>query len=109
MVHSWGVFVDDASTSKYTQFLHHQVERGNVLDWNFLRDQGLEHAFLQSFQNDGLTGPQWERLFRMREPVYDELVRELFATFWFDAAEARTHVGSTTIYFRLGVSLERVL
>ena len=43
-----------------------------------------------------------QRLFRMREPVYDELVRELFATFRFEAAEARGDVGRTRIYFRLG-------
>ena len=41
----------------------------------------------------------------MREPVYDELVRELFATFRFDAAEAQDDVGHTRIYFRLGGEL----
>ena len=99
---SFGVFDDDASTSKYNQLLHHQVDSGAVIDWNFLRDQGLEQAFLQSFQTDDFTGPQWERLFRIREPVYEELVRELLATFHFNLAEARNDVGGTTIYFRHG-------
>jgi hypothetical protein len=70
-----------------------------------MRDQGLEQAFFQSFQTDDLTGPKWKRLFRIQEPVYDELVRELFATFHFNLVEARNDVGGTTIYFRLGVSL----
>lgn len=77
-----------------------------MIDWDFLRAQGLENAFLQRFQTDAFTGPQWERLFRVREPVYNELVREFFATFHFDLAEARTDMGGTTIYFRLGVSLK---
>ena len=45
-------------------------------------------------QTDGFTGPQWERLFRMRETVYSELVREFFVTFRFDLAEARTDMGA---------------
>ena len=64
-----------------------------MIDWEFLRSQGLEAAFLGRIQTDGFTGPQWERLFRMRETVYSELVREFFATFHFDQAEARTDMG----------------
>ena len=99
---SWSMFDDDASTAKYAELLYHQIDSGAVIDWNFLRDQGLEQAFLQSFQTDAFTGPQWERLFRVREPVYNELVREFFATVRFDLAEARNDVGGTTIDFRLG-------
>ena len=76
-----------------------------MIDWDFLRAQGLENAFLERFQTDAFTVPQWERLFREREPVYSELVREFFATFHFDLAEARTDMGGTTIYFMMGVSL----
>ena len=101
---SWGVFNDTASTSKYTQLLSHKVEGGSIIDWNFLRQQGLEQTFRQSFQTDEFTGTRWENLFRMQEPVYEELVREFFATFHFDTAEARTDVGRTTVHFRLGVS-----
>ena len=88
-VHQWSVFQDDASRARYAQLLDQTVERGSVIDWTFLRDHELEQGFIQSFSTDGFTGPQWERLFRMREPVYDELVRELFATFRFDAAEVQ--------------------
>ena len=80
-----------------------------MIDWDFLRAQGLENAFLERFQMDAFTGPQWERLFRIREPVYSELVREFFATFHFDLVEARTDMGGTTIYFRLGGELRTCL
>ena len=103
-VHSWSQFNEDAATIKYVQLLDQPVERGSIIDWSFLRDHDLEEGFVQSFRTDGFTGPQWERLFRMSEPVYDELVRELFATFRFEAAEAQGDVGHTRIYFRLGAS-----
>lgn len=70
-----------------------------------MRSQGLEGDFLRRIQTDAFMGPQWERLFRMRETVYSELVREFFATFRFDLAEARTDMGGTTIYFRFGGEL----
>ena len=80
-VHRWSVFTENAAAVMYAQLLDQQVERGTVLDWSFLRDNDLEQGFLQSFRTDGFTGPQWEQLFRMREPVYDELVRELLLPF----------------------------
>ena len=101
-VHSWGIFTEDATAVKYTQLLGQHVEHGTVIDWSFLQENGLEQGFVNSFSTDGFTGPQWDRLFRIREPVYDELVREFFASFRFDAAEAREDVGRTMIYFRLG-------
>ena len=101
-VHRWTMFTENAAAIKYAQLQDQPVERGSVIDWSFLRDNELEQAFIQSYSTDGFTGPQWDRLFRMREPVYDELVRELFATFRFDAAEAREDMGHTMIYFRLG-------
>ena len=87
---------------RYAQLQLQQVERGSVIDWEFLAEQDLAEGFVHSFRTDAFTGPQWEQLFRMSEPVYDELVRELFATFRFEAAEAQGDVGRTRIYFRLG-------
>ena len=78
------------------------MERGSINDWSFLRDQDLEAEFIQNFQTDAFTGPQWEQLFRICEPVHEELVRELYATFHFEAAEAQGEVGRTRIHFRLG-------
>ena len=93
MVHSWSEFDNDAATTKYAELVYHHIDAGAVIDWEFLRSQGLEGDFLGRIQTDGFTGPQWERLFRMRETVYSELVREFFVTFRIDLAEARTDMG----------------
>lgn len=102
LVHSWGVFDNVATTTKYAELCNHHIDSGAVIDWEFMRSEGLEAAFLGRIHTDGFAGPQWERLFRIRDTVYSELVREFFATFHFDQAEARTDMGGTTIYFRLG-------
>jgi hypothetical protein len=101
LVHSWSEFDTVGATTKYAELCNHHIDAGAVVDWEFLRSQGLEAAFLERIHTDGFAGPQWERLFRIREMVYSELVREFFATFHFDQAEARTDMGGTTIYFRL--------
>ena len=87
---------------RYAQLQLQTVERGSVIDWEFLGEQDLAEGFVHSFRTDAFTGPQWERLFRMSEPVYDELVRELFATYRFDAVAAQGDMGRTMIRFRLG-------
>lgn len=66
LVHSWSEFDNDASTTKYAELLYHHNDAGAVIDWDFLRSQGLEGDFLGRIHNDAFTGPQWERLFRMR-------------------------------------------
>lgn len=48
-------------------------------------------------------------MFRIQDPVNDELVREFMATFHYETGEARSNIGATTLYFRLGVSLVIVL
>ena len=102
-VHSWSQFESAATAMRYAQLQLQMVERGSVIDWEFLGEQDLAEGFVHSFRTDAFTGPQWERLFRMSEPVYDELVRELFATYRFDAVAAQGDVGRTRIHFRLGV------
>ena len=103
LVHSWGLFDSDASTAKYIELTNHHIDAGAVIDWELLRTHDLEADFLGRINTDGFAGPQWERMFRMREVVYSELVREFFATFHFDQAEARSDMGGNTIHFRLGV------
>ena len=105
LVHSWSEFDDVGTNTKYAELCNHHIDAGAVVDWDFLRASGLEAAFLGRIRTDGFAGPQWERLFRLRETVYSELVREFFATFRFDQAEARTDMGGTTVYFRLGGEL----
>ena len=87
------MFDNVAATTKYAELCNHNIDAGAVIDWEFLRANRLENGFLDAIQTDEFTGPQWERLFRMRETVYSELVREFFATFHFDQAEARTDMG----------------
>nr|GEX55290.1 hypothetical protein [Tanacetum cinerariifolium] len=38
---------------------------------------------------DPFSGPQWGNLFRVNEPIYRELARELFASFEFEASACR--------------------
>lgn len=47
MVHSWSVFENDASTTKYAELLYHHIDARAVIDWDFLRAQGLENDFLE--------------------------------------------------------------
>ena len=56
-VHSWGIFPEDVAAAKYAQLLGQHVERGSVIDWGFLQENGLEQGFMNSFSTDGFTGP----------------------------------------------------
>ena len=57
LVHSWSEFDNDAATTKYAELVYHHIDVGAVIDWEFLRSQGLEGAFLGRIQTDGFTGP----------------------------------------------------
>nr|GEW15353.1 zinc finger, CCHC-type [Tanacetum cinerariifolium] len=61
----------------------------DVIDWDFLANQGLAHSFLNSINTDLFSGPQWMNLFQIIEPVYRELVREFFSLFEFDSSPCR--------------------
>ena len=45
-VHSWSQFAEGAIAMKYAQLQLQTVERGSVIDWEFLRDQDLEADFI---------------------------------------------------------------
>ena len=79
-VQSWGLFVSDQANACYAQLLNQTIDHGAIMDWEFLEENNPFDEFIESFQTDEFTGPRWERLFRIYEPVYDELVREFFAT-----------------------------
>ena len=57
LVHSWGLFDNDAATTKYLELANHHIDAGSVIDWEFLRSQGLEAAFLGRINTDGFAGP----------------------------------------------------
>nr|GEV19138.1 hypothetical protein [Tanacetum cinerariifolium] len=62
------------------------IYSGDVIDWEFLANQGLEQAFFESINTNSFFDPQWVKLFLINEHVYRELVREFFASFEFEAS-----------------------
>ncbi|GJZ48763.1 zinc finger, CCHC-type containing protein [Tanacetum coccineum] len=73
----------------YETLARRPIHSGDVIDWEFLAPQNLDQAFFNSISTDPFSGPQWGNLFRVNEPVYQELVREFFASFEFDASPCR--------------------
>ncbi|GJR99399.1 zinc finger, CCHC-type containing protein [Tanacetum coccineum] len=65
------------------------IHLGDFIDWEFLARQNLDQAFFNSISTDPFSGPQWGNLFRVNEPIYQELVHEFFASFKFDASPCR--------------------
>ncbi|GKA25073.1 hypothetical protein Tco_0711106 [Tanacetum coccineum] len=65
------------------------IHFGDVIDWEFFAHQNLDQVFFESINTDPFSGPQWANLFRVNEPIYQELVREFFASFEFDASPCR--------------------
>nr|GEZ00869.1 hypothetical protein [Tanacetum cinerariifolium] len=68
----------------------------------FLSSQGLDQAFFDSINKDPFSSPQWVNLFQINENVYRDLVRELFASFEFDASHCRYDPNHLGVRFRLG-------
>ncbi|GKA90219.1 hypothetical protein Tco_0812089 [Tanacetum coccineum] len=74
---------------------------GDVIDWEFLAYQNLDQAFFESINTDSFSAPQWANLFRVNEPIYQELVREFFASFEFEASACRLSRAETVKENRL--------
>ncbi|GKA35019.1 hypothetical protein Tco_0721510 [Tanacetum coccineum] len=83
------IFENGVHQMRYETLARYPVHSGDVIDWEFLANQGLEHSFLNSINTDPFSGPQWMNLFRINEPVYRELVWEFFSSFEFDAPPCR--------------------
>nr|GEU82476.1 hypothetical protein [Tanacetum cinerariifolium] len=58
--------------------------------------------FFQSINRDDFAWTQWVNLFQTNEPVYQELVREFFASFEFKEYHSRTNPTLEGVSFRLG-------
>ncbi|GJU15627.1 hypothetical protein Tco_1143593, partial [Tanacetum coccineum] len=84
-----GVFKNRVHQLNYDTLARRPIHSGDVIDWEFLARQNLDQAFFNSISTDPFSGPQWGNLFRVNEPVYQELVREFFASFEFDASPCR--------------------
>ncbi|GJW75739.1 retrotransposon ORF1 [Tanacetum coccineum] len=48
------------------------IHPGDVIDWEFLANQGLARSFLNSINTDPFSGPQWMNLFQISEPIGGE-------------------------------------
>nr|GFB10392.1 hypothetical protein [Tanacetum cinerariifolium] len=59
---------------------------GDVVDWEFLSNNGLAQSFFNSINIDTFSGPEWVDLFQINKPIFRELVREFYASFEFDAS-----------------------
>nr|GEU58160.1 zinc finger, CCHC-type [Tanacetum cinerariifolium] len=77
-------------------------EKGDIIDWEFLAHQNLNQAFFESINIDSFSGPQWENIFRVNEPIYRELVCEFFASFEFEASACMYDPKHLGVKFRLG-------
>ncbi|GKB47986.1 hypothetical protein Tco_0898739 [Tanacetum coccineum] len=73
----------------YNNLVGHSIYPGDVVDWEFLSNKGLAQSFFNSINIDTFSGPQWVNLFQINEPIFRELVHELFASFEFDASPCR--------------------
>ncbi|GKA30622.1 hypothetical protein Tco_0716927 [Tanacetum coccineum] len=62
----------------------------------------FERGFFESIDSDLFSGPQWEDLFWVNEPVYRELVCEFFAIFSFGDSTSINNPRVAGIQFRLG-------
>lgn len=101
-IHSWDFFDNDRANSCHTYLLNQTIDQGVVLDCAFMQENNFFDRFLESFQTDNFTVPQWERLFHLREPVYRELVYEFYATYTMGVGMCRNDVSANGIEFRLG-------
>ncbi|GJT38274.1 zf-CCHC domain-containing protein [Tanacetum coccineum] len=77
---------------RYETLARHPIHPGDVIDWEFLANQGLARSFLNSINTDPFSGPQWMNLFQINELVYQELVRELFSSFEFDSSPCSLYI-----------------
>ncbi|GJZ67412.1 hypothetical protein Tco_0630652 [Tanacetum coccineum] len=86
----------------YNTLVGRSIHSGDVVNWEFLSDKGLAQSFFDSINTDPFSRPQWANLFQINEPIFRELVHELFASFEFDAIPCRYDPLHKGVTFRLG-------
>nr|GFA62488.1 hypothetical protein [Tanacetum cinerariifolium]GFA63668.1 hypothetical protein [Tanacetum cinerariifolium] len=84
-----GVFENSTQQLRYNTLARRFIHSGDVIDWEFLANQGLAHSFLNSINTNPFLGPQWMNVFQINEPVYQELVWEFFSSIKFDSSPCR--------------------
>ncbi|GKB63976.1 hypothetical protein Tco_0920162 [Tanacetum coccineum] len=86
----------------YDNLVGRSIHPEDVVDWEFLSNKGLAQSFFNSINTDTFFGPQWVNLFQINEPIFCDLVHELFASFEFDASPCRYEPLHKGVRFRLG-------
>ncbi|GKD51175.1 hypothetical protein Tco_1280151 [Tanacetum coccineum] len=79
-----------------------RIHSEDIIDWDFLANQGLAQAFFESINKDPFFCPQWVNLFQTNKNVYQELAHEFFASFEFDTSPCRYDPNHLGVRFRLG-------
>ncbi|GJZ37872.1 integrase, catalytic region, zinc finger, CCHC-type containing protein [Tanacetum coccineum] len=67
------VFENSTHQLRYDTLARRPIHPGDVIDWEFLANQGLARSFLNSINTDLFSGPQWMNLFQINEYVYREI------------------------------------
>ncbi|GKB88209.1 hypothetical protein Tco_0960481 [Tanacetum coccineum] len=68
------VFENSTHQLRYDTLARRPIHPRDVIDWEFLANQGLARSFLNSINTDPFSGPQWMNLFQINESVYRELI-----------------------------------
>ncbi|GKE67739.1 hypothetical protein Tco_1521900 [Tanacetum coccineum] len=101
-VHKFGLCDNENHQMNHNNLIRRSIHSGDVVDWEFLTNKGLAQSFFNSINTDPFSGPQWVNLFQINEPIFRELVYELFASFEFDSSPCRYDLLHKGITFRLG-------
>ncbi|GJU80342.1 hypothetical protein Tco_1282707 [Tanacetum coccineum] len=95
------MFDNDTHQGFYETLLKLPIHTGTIVHWSFFVQHGLAGEFFESINNDAFSRPQWVNLFQINEPVYKELVHELFASFEFKDYTSRGDPKFKGVSFRL--------
>ncbi|GJZ36610.1 hypothetical protein Tco_0582801 [Tanacetum coccineum] len=85
----FGLFDNGNHQMNYNNLVGRSIHSGDVVDSEFLSNNGLARPFFDFINTDTFSGPQWVNLFQINEPIFRELVREFFDSFEFDASPCR--------------------
>nr|GEU73110.1 retrotransposon Orf1 [Tanacetum cinerariifolium] len=101
-VRKFELFDNGNHQMNYNNLVGCSIHFGDVVDWEFLSNKGLAQSFFNFINRDTFSGPQWVNLFKINKPIFRVLVRELSASFKFNATPCRYEPLHKGVTFRLG-------
>ncbi|GJS31870.1 hypothetical protein Tco_0492490 [Tanacetum coccineum] len=101
-VRKFGLFDSKDHQMNYNNLVGRSIHLRDVVDWDFLSNQGLAQSFFDSINTNDFFKPQWVNLFQINEPIFRKLVRKFFSSFEFDASPCRYDPLHKGVTFRLG-------